>query len=122
MHNKKIITEDELSFKIIVKRSDLKKAEDLYNKGILKQVIFDRKDDWANCYTQLTQEKTIEGPNTYWFRIWPTSWGYLGYKDGYSVGADILPILMNRALELGGEIQAMSLNQHSVITEIDEEN
>lgn len=121
MHNKKIVTEDELSFKIIVKRSDLKKAEDLYNKGGLKKVNFDRKDDWSVCYAMLNSAKTEAGTE-YVYYIWPVSWGYLGYADGWTTRCDDLEYLTAAILELGASIQTMPINQHSVITEIDEEN
>lgn len=121
MHNKKILTDDELSFKVIVKRSDLKKAEDLFNKGKLNKVLFDRKDDWSVCYTMLNSTKTETGIE-YVYSVWPVSWGYLGSRDGWVTKCDDLKYLMVALLDLGASIQTMPINQHSVITEIDEEN
>jgi hypothetical protein len=45
MENNLTDTLEEPKFKVIIKRSDLKKAEDLYNKGKISKIEFDRKDE-----------------------------------------------------------------------------
>jgi hypothetical protein len=56
-------------FKVIIRRSDIKKAEDLCNKGKIHRIIFDRKDEWSVCYSMITKEKTTEGHDTYWHYV-----------------------------------------------------
>ena len=41
MENNLTDTLEEPKFKVIIKRSDLKKAEDLYNKGKISKIEFD---------------------------------------------------------------------------------
>jgi len=69
----------------------------------------------------VTPEKTIEGPNTYWHYVWPTSWGYAGHKDGWAQNG-LLTELTHQALTLGEQISKMSLYDTSQVTiEIEED-
>lgn len=114
--NDKIVNDDEATFRVVVKRSDLKKAEDLHNKGDIAKQLFDRKDDWAECYSMANKDE-----DGFTFIVWPTSWGYLGYKDGYNLHAVSMLALLNGALSVGEAITLMSTD-NNVVVEIDENN
>lgn len=70
----------DIQFKLIIKRSDITKLDNLIKSGKVKVFVI-KGDEY--CLMQKVNNTDSEFNTSLY--IWPRSWGYGGYNDGHCV-------------------------------------
>ncbi len=85
--SKEYIEINDRGFKILVKTSELRKAEYMLKSGRIKKVKLKPKENagsfFTDCYFEQTKLPDKKGEFQYRYSLWPTVFGYYGSIDGY---------------------------------------